>query len=86
MTEMTFSNLRDNVGVDLNPESIERYRQELGYLGFEVSDEMTIHYGDFLVITPEGPEILSPQKFHNSWVFYTPTDANRTHLRTIIRR
>jgi hypothetical protein len=87
MAELTFSNLRDNVAVDLNPESMDRYPQELGYLGYDPREEHNEDlYGQYLVVTLGGIEILSAREFHRTWKFYDAHNADRLHFRTIIPR
>lgn len=83
---MQFSNLHDNTAVDMNFDTTETYDQELCYLGYLTPDsrEALIANGSFLVITPEGPWILTPLEFYKKWKFYVPTNASRTQLRTIV--
>lgn len=83
---VTFTDLRSHMAVDLNPETVDTYRTELEYVAQTSGIDLTVQFGRFLVVTPEGPEVLQPHEFHEKWAFYTPTRADRTTLRTIVPR
>ena len=42
--ELTFDNLRDNVAVDINPETADTYRTELEYVAQTTGIDLTVQY------------------------------------------
>lgn len=86
MSDLTFIDLDKNKAVDLNPETVETYRTEIEWYAQTRDIDLAGLYGRFLVVTPEGPNVLDVHEFHELWAFYTPTRADRTTLRTIISR
>jgi hypothetical protein len=86
---MEYNQLTDYVGVDINPETIETYWPELESIGCRPANRQhygALLYGSFLLKTPDGIKLLTPYAFHKKWKFYNPNEADRTTMRTIVKR
>lgn len=86
MDELSFEDLLANMGVDINPETAEVYRTEIEWFAQTSEIDLTGLYGRYLIVTPEGPSVLDAAAFHQRWKFYSPYEASRMVLRSIIPR